>query len=379
MALLDSGNVSDRPTPEGDAKTRALVAGMKRMGYAVVNVGERDIKMGIDAFERRTAESGLPFISANIVRQDTQEPVFEPSVVIEAVSGNGEQRARIGVIGIVRYNPIFLKAGPEKTNTVIVNPLERVKQEMEKLQAQKLDSIVLLAALNKHDAAQIAREVPGIDFVVGSYGGVFTTREEKQGNAFILYSGNQGKRVGATRVFLGADGRVERQATKIHFLTARYPSDPEMLEFVKTVPRGPQPGRARSLKPVERGGPFAGTRVCKSCHEAAGRQWDATPHAHAFATLQKDGKDGDAGCRSCHVTGAPPAQGFQDLATTPHLANVSCESCHGPGRQHAADRRPGYGAVTLENCSGCHTVEHSPAFDYYTYLSQVTHGSRAAK
>ena len=46
MLLVDSGNFSDNPTPQGDAKTRALVEAMGKIGYAAANVGERDVKLG---------------------------------------------------------------------------------------------------------------------------------------------------------------------------------------------------------------------------------------------------------------------------------------------------------------------------------------------
>ena len=46
IVLLDAGNFSDNPTSEGEAKTRALVEGMNRLGYAAANVGERDLTAG---------------------------------------------------------------------------------------------------------------------------------------------------------------------------------------------------------------------------------------------------------------------------------------------------------------------------------------------
>ncbi len=48
MVLLDSGNFSDNPTAEGDHNTTALLGAMNTLGYEVVNLGERDIRMGYD-------------------------------------------------------------------------------------------------------------------------------------------------------------------------------------------------------------------------------------------------------------------------------------------------------------------------------------------
>ena len=71
-----------------------------------------------------------------------------------------------------------------------------------------------------------------IDFVVGSYGGIMSTRRDAEGQTTLLYAGNQGKRFGTTRVFLAKDGNVRDHSTKMHLLTATYPDRPKMHEFV---------------------------------------------------------------------------------------------------------------------------------------------------
>jgi len=62
---------------------------MERLGYRVVNVGERDIRMGYSDFARRTEGSPFTYLSANIIDRKTQEPVFEPHTVIEVVAPDG--------------------------------------------------------------------------------------------------------------------------------------------------------------------------------------------------------------------------------------------------------------------------------------------------
>ena len=373
--LLDSGNWSDNPTPQGDVKTKALLAGMAQMGYAAVNVGERDVKMGYDFFAKRTADAQLNFTSANIVRQDTQEPIFEPHVVVEANSSDGSQKQRIGVIGVARYNPIFLNGGPNETNMVIAHPVERVKKEIAALQEKGIEHIVLLAALHKDDARRIAREAPGIDVIVGSYGGDYTVRAEAEEDTLIVYSGNQGKRIGETRLVLGADGAVQAQYTQMHFLTAAYPSHPEMEAFVDELPiAGTTTSGLRPDRPV-----FVGTDQCMTCHDGVYRQWQETPHALAYETLAEQGKHEEAGCRTCHVTGSQQPGGFKNLQTTPGLAHVGCESCHGAGSTHVTSNLAPYGRMSIDTCTSCHDVENSPEFDYYAYLPQVTHSRRASR
>ncbi len=231
---MDSGNFSDNPTPEGDLKTNALLRAMDQLGYAAANVGDRELVIGYDAFVKRTAGARLPFISSNIVRQDTAEPVFKPYTVVKAKSPDGSASLKVGLVGATRFNPLFLKAGPEGSNLVIAKPEEALPQYVEEVRKQA-DVVVLLAALHKEEARRIVQSVPGIDLVVGAYGGMISVREEKAGDAWLLYAGNQGKRVGETRVYLQADRRIQSAETYLHMLSAVYPSNQPMLDYVNGI------------------------------------------------------------------------------------------------------------------------------------------------
>lgn len=236
--LLDSGNLSDSPSPSGDIKTHALVEAMGDLGYRAANVGERDLAMGYDAFVERTKHAKFPFISSNVVRKDNREPVFDPYVVLEVPYrvGSATRKLRVGVIGAARHNPIFLKAGPRGsgTNLVIRNPKEVLPGYVAELR-EKADVVVLLAALHKEDARRLVREIDGIDYVIGAYGGIYTTREEREGETLLLYSGNQGKRIGETRLFLDEAGGVRDATTYMYFLIAKYPGLESMTAYVAKV------------------------------------------------------------------------------------------------------------------------------------------------
>ena len=232
---------------------------MGTIGYQAVNVGERDVRYGYELLADRIGDSPLPFISANIVDRETQRPIFEPHVILEAASPDRSRKLRVGVIGAVRFNPVFVQPGPGGKEMVIVHPKDRVREELAAVVESGVDVVVLLAAMHQDDARRIAKENPGIDFVIGSYGGVFSTQRVEDGRSWILYSGNQGKRLGVTRVFMEPeDGSVLNQQTKLHLMTALYPADPEMLAWVNAVPV------PRPTVPLPAGNPAAVTPALPS-------------------------------------------------------------------------------------------------------------------
>lgn len=229
---LDSGGFSDNPTDDGLRRTRTLLDGMERLGYRVVNVAERDLALGYDEFKKNVEGSGLHFVSANIVRQGTTERVFPAYEVLEVPTPKGKP-LRIGVVGVTRFSPVWQKAGPSGSNLALAPPAEMLKAVIPEVRP-KADLVVLLAALNRDDAARLAREIEGIDFVFGAYGGIYDTTFRKDSAATVLYTGNQGRYVGEVRVFLDPSRHIHDVTPYLHHLVARYPENPDMLAWVES-------------------------------------------------------------------------------------------------------------------------------------------------
>ena len=119
---------------------------------------------------------------------------------------------------------------------------------------------------------------------------------------------------------------------------------------------------------VQGGSPnYIGSYICQACHHATYTNYIHTAHFGALQTLKNIGMDKNAGCLPCHTVGYGLPNGYVDMQTTPHLAGVQCENCHGPAGNHVADItdvsvRP---KVTLaaEVCGGCHADVHHPTYE----------------
>lgn len=115
---------------------------------------------------------------------------------------------------------------------------------------------------------------------------------------------------------------------------------------------------------------YAGAEACAVCHEDIYRQELHTRHARALVTLQRLGQAENPACLPCHTAGYGLTGGFVNFRSTPHLAGVQCESCHGPAGLHAANEtdpvvRPRV-ALAAQMCGGCHNQEsHKPHFEQW--------------
>ncbi|ATB49829.1 cytochrome c family protein [Corallococcus macrosporus] len=118
---------------------------------------------------------------------------------------------------------------------------------------------------------------------------------------------------------------------------------------------------------------FVGNEPCRTCHEDAFPVWEKSKHHHAWETLEQVGKQFHLNCVGCHVTGWEQAGGVCRLDKVTGREDVGCESCHGPGSEHA--EAPGtdniIGSPGERVCITCHNAENSPHFDFATYLPRI--------
>jgi len=233
LVLVDSGNFSDNPTESGDLRTATLLQSMKRLGYKAVNIGERDLTLGYDDFMKRTEGLGLSFLSTNIVKQGTKDPVFAPTASF-TVKGTSGKPVRVGVLGVIRYNPVWQKAGPTGTNLGLAAPADMIATYLPKLRAES-DVVILLSSLSREDAHDLAKRFQDIDLVLGAYAGYYNAMDDLDGRVHVLYTGNQGKRIGESRITLDAARRVSDVTSYMHFLTVRYPTDKAMEDSIADV------------------------------------------------------------------------------------------------------------------------------------------------
>jgi len=137
-------------------------------------------------------------------------------------------------------------------------------------------------------------------------------------------------------------------------------------------------------------GEFVGSEACAPCHSKEHALWADSAHARAFTTLEHKGEAKNAECQRCHTTGFKEPTGFPSGGAA--LANVGCESCHGPGKRHVEDKgaTPGDILALTDKCDSCaialicgtcHDDANDKGFEFSidTKLQKIRHGFRQKK
>lgn len=229
--------------------------------------------------------------------------------------------------------------------------------------------IVLLQG-DLDDARTVAKAHPELRMIAYRHEGNPPSSLAYEGETALVTPGDKGKHVlavtfrggkptGLRVVTLGPENADDPDAARLFTQYKGRVRDEKLLEM---LPRVDTPG-------------FAGSKACQPCHAEAWDAWIDSDHAHALKTLEDQGHDRDPDCVSCHVVGLDSVKGFQTRQATPDLADVGCESCHGPGGDHSVKpmetKMP---KIDRKSCQPCHTSDHSPTFDFDSYWPKIAHG-----
>ncbi|HXI88756.1 MAG TPA: multiheme c-type cytochrome [Blastocatellia bacterium] len=397
--LVDAGNLfsDDRfSAPQLPAevmtKNKWVVKGYGDFHHDAANISYLDLPylgelLKKDGFDKRAEE--FPFIerlvSSNIHPMDDLHRDPAAYVIRELTLKRGApgRTLRVGIVGFSEEKP----AGPNMKETVyagfrIDDPFETAKKILPELK-QKSDLIVALAYMDMGSVQRLATENPEIDTIIAARQTSSMDEAQHFNRATITYAYNQTKYLGELRVYVKGDGSAENQVNRYVALDSNIPDDASALEVVTaahTEFTNEQNTSAQAAAPAKPNpllasgdSPYVGVETCAGCHEKEHQVWVNSRHGHAMATLEKKNQQFDNECVRCHVVGFQKG-GFQSLYTTPQFANVQCEECHGPGRQHASNPGKGYGFMaTPVGCMQCHKEPNDPDFDFAVYWPKIKH------
>jgi hypothetical protein len=180
------------------------------------------------------------------------------------------------------------------------------------------------------------------------------------------------------------EGVVDRFTARYVELDEIVPDDPQLAAMTKQaraeidalqVKMAEDEAKAFAARGESVPSPYATSEACAKCHQSEFDKWQKTRHSHAFAALETRQRTFDAACVGCHSLGFQDRGGFINIKATPQLANVHCESCHGPGAEHVNAPTAGNYKTPPKNqsCLICHDRDNSPDFDFDKYWPVVAH------
>lgn len=364
-----------------------LLTAYKKIGIDAVAPGELDFLLGKDALIARSTET--TFLSANITDKSGGKPLFTPFVTKD-IAG-----VKVGIFGLIDSG---LNLGRGQTEAATEDAASAARNVVASLKAEKADLIIALTHLGLPLDQKLAQDVEGIDIIIGGHSGIKLDKPNRMGKTIICQAFQRGQYLGRLDLTLAGrppytlqdatEGKkiargVSSYVNSLVPMDANIKSEPDIDRIVG----GYKEEVAKLQKEQAFQAPTAPTLVyrgeetCRKCHARIAQFQNATRHAHAFDILMKKNKQLDAQCIGCHSTGFRREGGFTLPFMVGSFRNVQCEACHGPAKDHPENPLAGkpFTPVRQDTCTGCHTPQWDPAFNFQRKLPLVSCAGALAK
>jgi cytochrome c554/c'-like protein len=403
--IVDAGSAFRRPEKDqpldflARQEQQLYLEAMAAMRYDASAVGVTELTFGAERFREQTEQVSLPYLAANVRAQG--QSVAPASTVLERAG------VRVAVLGL--FEP---PRGPEASSLFeeqglvleVEDPVETLRQRLPGLRRQA-DLVIALGRLSPGLIRRLVEACPELDLVVSTESlassvavmaepaaaGHGLEGQDPQGflgRTLVLYTHLTRYAVSSVRLGLDHAGRIAAARFEDYWLHEDVPDHAHVRDLLNRFYDrvGKLAAAQGSVQPLfaddprRQAGRYVGAAACATCHQGQYAQWQNTPHAGAFKTLLERHRHFQPRCVSCHVVGYGTPQGYKLGTPSEQLANVQCEVCHGPGREHVtAPAASNIQRVVPEKvCLECHTPEHSDHFVYAEQLPKVRHDSPQA-
>ena len=386
--MVDAGHIfSDELDETGklnaDAKLMNDWIGraVAQMDLAVINVAHRDLFYAHRFVDNPEFLHDSRYISANIL-PPPQLGGGPPPYSIKTLTGKRLKKpVRLAFIGLSEFPPEEKKDKIAKLGFTFTDPLETAKKTLAEIK-DKADINIVVGYFKPGTANKLALQNPELDLIIAYDDRGIVSDPKQVNNTLILYATKQAKYLGELRFYAAANGEIERFTNRYVELDKVIPDDPAMLVMTKKARAEidvVQQRVAEEVAAAHKDQPtiYATSETCAKCHQEEYDKWKTTRHANAFAGLETKNRTFDNACVGCHSVGFQK-QGFINIKATPNFANVQCESCHGPGAEHAAKPQKKFYKTppVPSTCITCHDRENSPDFVFDKYWPMVAHGKK---
>lgn len=350
------------------------------MGYEALNVGHREAQLSAAALRELKRTAPVPMLSANLLDAATRAPLFDAYRIIR------RGKWRIALVGLVDSRSVGDGLAVENMEVALGKLLPVLKPQA--------DFIVLLAFADEAALANLAKQFYELDIILGGNVKQPSQQLVRENRSLILATTNQSRALGRLSVTLAGPAKITPVAGEVELVSDQIPQHAEIAslatEYRDEVRRtklaidDPATLQQDMVPGVKAAATYIGSESCVVCHSTTAGKWHQSAHAHAWEPLVELKADADPNCIGCHSVGFGTPSGYQRAFAGAKLTGVGCESCHGPGSQHVAQRQSG-GEVTAHfrqlgagDCVKCHHGEFSRPFDYEQFWPAIRHGEEPA-
>jgi 5'-nucleotidase/UDP-sugar diphosphatase len=183
---------------------------MNIIGYDAMTLGNHEFDNSRDVLLKQKEWAKFPFLSANIVKKDTGEPLVSP-YIIKDIEG-----LKVAIFGLTTEETPILTL-PDNTKDLAFKSAIDVARELVPKLRTEADVVIALTHLGFYEDAgggynspgdlKLAKDVPGIDVIVGGHTHTKVMEPKVINNTLIVQAGAYSENVGRLNLTFDSDAK----------------------------------------------------------------------------------------------------------------------------------------------------------------------------
>lgn len=235
VLLLDGGDQLTG-TPLSDlvvegSKGGAMHAFFDLLGYDAWAVGNHEFDKGLDNLMAYTRASPMTTLSANLRAPDGEAPLLPNQAPSHVFTRGG---LKVGVIGATTDQLKGLMSRADFSRLTLLPVETAVRAEVARLDPVT-DLIIVLSHVGVDGDERLARNVPGIDLIVGGHSHTRLYSPSRVGDTWIVQAGSYGRTLGVVDLQVADDAIQDfrYELRELHLDRAPGPPSPEVVALVE--------------------------------------------------------------------------------------------------------------------------------------------------
>lgn len=189
--LLSAGDMFQGTPVSNVFHGEPVIRVMNQLGFDAMALGNHEFDWGLDVLERLRSMASFPFLSANITEQAGGELKGVAPYVLLTRKG-----LKIAVVGATTPGTPFATKPGNVAGLVFSEPQTSLPPIIEEARKRGAKLVVVLSHLGLDADEELARNVGGIDVIVGGHTHTVVTDPVKVGRTVITQAGSYGSYLG---------------------------------------------------------------------------------------------------------------------------------------------------------------------------------------
>lgn len=229
VMLLDAGDTLGDTMIADETKGKAIVDVMNALNYTAMVIGNHEPDFTAATLKQRIAEAKFPVLAANITEKNTGRLYARPFIIKEI---NG---VKVGILGLAYPNTPLTTAKKNVSGLTFRDALGVAREYIPQLKKKGAEIIVVLSHYGLSADKKLAKQVSGIDIIIGGHSHNRMNQALRESNTIIVQAGAHGSDLGRLDVEVKKGKIVSSKHSLIRLDNATIASDPEVAGIIEAA------------------------------------------------------------------------------------------------------------------------------------------------